>query len=81
MCIIMNIETYKIIIKNNCYCLFLSLIMKTFSKVTIPHGMWHITCMKYKSIYIYNFDNNNAYTTNWENIESQALELTTKKWH
>jgi hypothetical protein len=26
---------------------------------------------------IYNFDNN-AYTTMWENIESQALELTTK---
>jgi hypothetical protein len=24
------------------------------------------------------FDNNNAYTTNWENIKSQALELTTK---
>ncbi len=27
---------------------------------------------------IYNFDNNNAYTTNWENKESQALELATK---
>jgi hypothetical protein len=30
------------------------------------------------NLYIYNFDNNNAYTTNWENIESQALELATK---
>jgi hypothetical protein len=28
--------------------------------------------------FIYNFDNNNAYTTNWENIESQAFESTTK---
>jgi hypothetical protein len=28
--------------------------------------------------FVYNFDNNNAYTTNWENIESQALELATK---
>jgi hypothetical protein len=28
--------------------------------------------------FIYKFDNNNAYTKNWENIESQALELTTK---
>jgi hypothetical protein len=27
---------------------------------------------------IYNFDNNNAYTTNWEIIKSQALELATK---
>jgi len=27
--------------------------------------------------FICNFDNNNAYTTNWENIKSQALELTT----
>jgi hypothetical protein len=28
--------------------------------------------------FIYHFDNNNAYTTNWENIESQALEFATK---
>jgi hypothetical protein len=27
---------------------------------------------------IYNFDNNNAYIKNWENIESQALELAIK---
>jgi hypothetical protein len=27
---------------------------------------------------IYNFDNNNAHTTNWENVKSQALELATK---
>jgi hypothetical protein len=31
-----------------------------------------------RKTFIYNFDNNNAYTTNWENKESQALELTTK---
>ncbi len=35
MCIIMNIETQKITIENNYYCLFLSLIMNIFSKVTI----------------------------------------------
>jgi hypothetical protein len=28
--------------------------------------------------FLYNFDNNNAYITNWESIESQALELATK---
>jgi hypothetical protein len=31
-----------------------------------------------RKTFIYNFDNNNAYTTNWENIESQALELATR---
>jgi len=31
-----------------------------------------------KKKFIYSFDNNNAYTTNWENIESQAFELATK---
>jgi hypothetical protein len=31
-----------------------------------------------RKTFIYYFDNNNAYTTNWENIESQALELTKK---
>jgi len=31
-----------------------------------------------RKTFIYNFDNNNAYITNWENVESQALELTTK---
>jgi hypothetical protein len=31
-----------------------------------------------RKTFIYHFDNNNAYTTNWENIESQALELATK---
>jgi hypothetical protein len=28
--------------------------------------------------FIYNFDNNNAYKTNWENIKSQAFESTRK---
>jgi hypothetical protein len=54
MCIIMNIETQKITIGNYYYYyyyLFLSLIMSILSKVTIPHGLWHITCMTYKSIY------------------------------
>jgi hypothetical protein len=32
----------------------------------------------FKKTFIYKFDNNNAYTTNWENIESQAFELVTK---
>jgi hypothetical protein len=31
-----------------------------------------------RKTFIYSFDNNNAYTTNWENIELQALELATK---
>ncbi len=31
-----------------------------------------------RKIFLYNFDNNNAYTTNWKNIETQALELATK---
>jgi hypothetical protein len=58
--------------------------MNILSKVTIPHGMWHITCMKYKSIYSHTHththtsDNNNTYTTNWENIRSQAFLLITK---
>jgi hypothetical protein len=28
--------------------------------------------------FIYNFNNNNAYTTNWENIKTQAFELAPK---
>jgi len=28
--------------------------------------------------HIHTFDNNNAYTTNWENIRSQPFPLTTK---
>jgi hypothetical protein len=59
------------------------LTMNIFSKVTIPRGVWHITCRNTNQFInkkiIYNFDNNNAFTTNWENIEPQALELTTKK--
>jgi hypothetical protein len=51
MCILMNIETQKITIENNNNNFFLSLIMSIISKVTIPHGICHITCMKYKSIY------------------------------
>jgi len=31
-----------------------------------------------RKTFIFNFDNNNAYTTNWGNIESQVLDLTTK---
>ncbi len=81
MCILMNIETQKLTIKNNYYYLFLYLIMNIFSKVTIPHmsyNMHEIQINLLKKTFIYNFDNNNAYTTNWENIESQACELATK---
>ncbi len=49
------------------------------------HSTWNGTCNIHeiqinllRNTFIYNFNNNNAYTTNWENIESQALELTTK---
>ncbi len=41
------------------------------------YNMDEIKINLFKKI-IYSFDNNNAYTTNWETIESQALELTTK---
>jgi aspartyl/asparaginyl beta-hydroxylase (cupin superfamily) len=49
------------------------------------HSTWNATYNMHeiqinllRKKFIYNFDNNNAYTTNWENIKSQALELTTK---
>jgi hypothetical protein len=80
----MNIKTQKIIRENNYYYLFFYLIMNILSKVTIPHGnatynMHEIQTNLLRKKIIYDFDNNNAYTTNWENIKSQALELTTKK--
>jgi hypothetical protein len=37
--------------ENNNNYLSLSLIINVLSKMTILHGMQHITCMKYKSIY------------------------------
>ncbi len=54
MCIIMNIKTQKITMVQE-KILFLSL--NIFSKVTIPHGMQHITCMKYKHIHTKFFGN------------------------
>jgi hypothetical protein len=48
------------------------------------HSMWNMVYNMHetqinllKKTFICNFDNN-AYTTNWENIESQAFELATK---
>jgi len=44
------------------------------------HSTWNTAYNMHKiqinlliKTFIYHFDNNNAYTTNWENIESQAL--------
>ncbi len=49
------------------------------------HSTWNATYNMhetkinlFKKTFIYKFDNNNAYTTNWENIESQAFESVTK---
>jgi hypothetical protein len=42
------------------------------------YNMHEIQINLLKITFIYNCDNNNAYTTNWENIKSQVLEVTTK---
>ncbi len=44
----------------------------------VAYNMHEIQINLLRITFICNFDNNNAYTTNWENIESQALELTTR---
>jgi hypothetical protein len=51
----------------------------------VDHSTWNsayniheIQITLLRKTFIYNFDNNNAYTTDWENIESQAFESTTK---
>ncbi len=81
MCIIMNIKTQKITMEYNYYYLFLSLIMNILSN---DYSTWNVTysCMHEMKINLlnklYNFDNNNAYATNWGNIKSQAFELATK---
>jgi hypothetical protein len=73
MFIIMNIETQKITIENHYYYLFLSLIKKhTFkgdhSTWNVAYNIHEIKINILRKKIIYNFDNNNAYTTNWENI-------------
>jgi len=49
------------------------------------HSTWNAACNMHeikisllRNKIIYNFDNNNAHTTNWENVKSQTLKLATK---
>ncbi len=43
------------------------------SKWNVAYNMHEIQINLLRKIFIYNFDNNNAYTTNWENIYHKLL--------
>jgi hypothetical protein len=78
----MNIDTHKIIMDKIVIIYPLFDNEHTFkgdqSTWNASYNMHEIQINLLKNAFIYNFDNNNAYTTNWENIESQILELETK---